>query len=45
LATQNDIVACRQTVRRLAQELQFSLVDQIKIITAAGELSRNRTDP
>jgi serine/threonine-protein kinase RsbT len=41
LTTQNDIVACRQMVRRLAQELQFSLVDQTKMITAASELSRN----
>ena len=36
-----DIVMCRQTVRKLAQELKFSLVDQTKMITAASELSRN----
>ena len=31
----------RQTVRRLAQELGFSLVDQTKMVTAASELARN----
>ncbi len=31
----------RQAVRKLAQELKFSLVDQTKMITAASELSRN----
>jgi serine/threonine-protein kinase RsbT len=36
-----DIVICRQTVRKLSQELKFSLVDQTKMITAASELSRN----
>jgi serine/threonine-protein kinase RsbT len=41
LASQQDIVACRQLVRTLTQELSFSLVDQTKMITAASELSRN----
>jgi serine/threonine-protein kinase RsbT len=41
LAGENDIVASRQTVRRLTQMLKFSLVDQTKMITAASELSRN----
>ncbi len=41
LASERDIVACRQLVRKLAQELRFSLVDQTKMITAASELSRN----
>lgn len=36
-----DIVMARQLVRRLTQELKFSLVDQTKMITAASELSRN----
>ena len=36
-----DIVASRQKVRVLAQQLKFSLVDQTKMITAASELSRN----
>jgi len=41
LLNEQDIVLSRQTVRRLAQELKFSLVDQTKMITAASELSRN----
>lgn len=41
LATEADTVMCRQVVRRLTQELSFSLVDQTKMITAASELSRN----
>ena len=41
LAGENDIVMCRQQVRRLTQGLKFSLVDQTKMITAASELSRN----
>ena len=41
LRTEQDIVMSRQTVRKLSQELKFSLVDQTKIITAASELSRN----
>jgi serine/threonine-protein kinase RsbT len=39
--TEQDIVAARQAVRRLAQELTFGLVDQTKIVTAASELARN----
>lgn len=41
LRGEHDIVMSRQTVRRLTQELKFSLVDQTKMITAASELSRN----
>lgn len=41
LAGEPDIVQCRQTVRRLTQDLRFSLVDQTKMVTAASELSRN----
>jgi serine/threonine-protein kinase RsbT len=41
LLTEQDIVMSRQTVRKLTQELKFSLVDQTKLITAASELSRN----
>ena len=41
VATEQDIVLCRQLVRKLTQELRFSLVDQTKMITAASELSRN----
>ena len=38
---EQDIVMSRQTVRKLTQELKFSIVDQTKMITAASELSRN----
>jgi len=41
LVTEQDVVASRQVVRKLTQELKFSLVDQTKMITAASELSRN----
>lgn len=41
LRTEEDIVASRQKVRVLTQQLKFSLVDQTKMITAASELSRN----
>lgn len=41
LLTEHDIVRSRQTVRKLTQDLKFSLVDQTKLITAASELSRN----
>lgn len=41
LANDHDIVLCRQTVRRLSQEINFSLVDQTKFVTAASELARN----
>jgi len=39
--SEEDIVASRQKVRALTQQLKFSLVDQTKMITAASELSRN----
>jgi serine/threonine-protein kinase RsbT len=41
LKNQHDIVLGRQTVRRLALEQGFSLVDQTKLVTAASELARN----
>lgn len=41
LRVEADIVANRQMVRKLTQQLGFSLVDQTKMITAASELSRN----
>jgi serine/threonine-protein kinase RsbT len=41
LLGESDIVLSRQVVRRLTQEVKFSLVDQTKMITAASELSRN----
>jgi len=39
--SEHDVVLARQTVRRLAQELGFGIVDQTKIVTAASELARN----
>lgn len=41
LRNEQDIVMARQMVRKLAQELSFSLVDQTKMVTAASELARN----
>ena len=44
LKTSNDVVFARQKVRQWAQEIQFSLVDQTKLVTAASELARNALD-
>ncbi|HTC17064.1 MAG TPA: anti-sigma regulatory factor [Steroidobacteraceae bacterium] len=41
LRSQHDIVMARQLVRKLSQEVGFSLVDQTKMVTAASELARN----
>ena len=41
LRSEHDVVLARQAVRRLTQELAFSLVDQTKMVTAASELARN----
>jgi serine/threonine-protein kinase RsbT len=41
LASDQDIVLARQAVRRAAQQIGFSIVDQTKIVTAASELARN----
>ncbi|MEJ6023105.1 anti-sigma regulatory factor [Ramlibacter sp. PS4R-6] len=41
IRSEEDIVATRQAVRQITQQLKFSLVDQTKMITAASELSRN----
>ena len=41
LTSGEQIVIARQAVRRWAIELNFSLVDQTKIVTAASELARN----
>jgi len=38
---EQDVVLVRQAVRRITQELRFSLVDQTKMVTAASELARN----
>ena len=40
----DHVVLVRQTVRKWAIELGFSLVDQTKMITAASELARNTLD-
>jgi serine/threonine-protein kinase RsbT len=41
IASSSDVVMVRQRVRAWAIELNFSLVDQTKIVTAASELGRN----
>lgn len=41
LRSESDIVLARQLVRRKAQEVGLSLIDQTKIVTAASELARN----
>ena len=41
LRNEHDIVLARQAVRRMTQQLTFSLVDQTKMVTAASELARN----
>jgi serine/threonine-protein kinase RsbT len=41
LRSEHDIVMARQAVRKMSQELGFSLVDQTKMVTAASELARN----
>ena len=41
IRTESDVVLVRQTARKWAIELGFSLVDQTKILTAASELARN----
>ena len=37
----DDVVRVRQEVRRHAQAMAFSLVEQTKLVTAASELARN----
>lgn len=44
IKSSNDVVLARQKVRQWAVELQFSLVDQTKLVTAASELARNTLD-
>jgi len=41
LEQEQDIVMARAAVRKLTQELKFSLVDQTKMVTAASEIARN----
>jgi len=44
LRLKDDIVLARQLVRARAVEAGFSLVDQTRLVTAAGELARNTVD-
>ena len=39
-----DVVFVRTSVRKLAAELRFGIVDQTKIVTAASEIARNTID-
>jgi len=39
-----DVVIVRTSVRKLAAELRFGIVDQTKIVTAASEIARNTLD-
>lgn len=41
IRTSADVVRVRQVVRSWAAELDFSLVDQTKLVTGASELGRN----
>ncbi len=41
LRSEHDIVMARQLVRKITQDLNFSLVEQTKMVTAASELARN----
>src|SRR5687768_3648071 len=41
IRTSTDVVQVRQSVRALATQLGFSLIDQTKVVTAASELARN----
>ena len=41
LISEQDIVTARQAIRRAAQQIGLSIVDQTKIVTAASELARN----
>src|SRR5271154_2341129 len=41
LLSEQDIVSARQAIRKAAQQVGFSIVDQTKIVTAASELARN----
>jgi serine/threonine-protein kinase RsbT len=41
LLSEQDVVAARQAIRKAAQHIGFTIVDQTKIVTAASELARN----
>jgi serine/threonine-protein kinase RsbT len=42
--TSEDVVTVRTSVRKIATELRFGIVDQTKIVTAASEIARNTID-
>lgn len=42
--TSEDVVLVRTSVRKMAAELKFGIVDQTKIVTAASEIARNTLD-
>jgi serine/threonine-protein kinase RsbT len=44
IRTSEDVVNVRTSVRKLAAELRFGIVDQTKIVTAASEIARNTLD-
>lgn len=39
--SEQDVVTARQVIRKVAQQMGFSIVDQTKIVTATSELARN----
>jgi serine/threonine-protein kinase RsbT len=41
LVSEHDVVRARQAIRKAAQQVGFSIVDQTKLITAVSELARN----
>ena len=41
IASENDIVSARKTVRNLATELGYGITDVTRIVTAVSELARN----
>jgi serine/threonine-protein kinase RsbT len=41
IRSETDVVRVRQTVRNLATQLKFTLVDQTKLVTATSEIARN----
>lgn len=44
IRSSEDVVIVRTSVRKLAAELRFGIVDQTKIVTAASEIARNTLD-
>lgn len=41
LTSEQDVVLARQAIRKAAQQIGLSIVDQTKIVTAVSELARN----